>query len=217
MHLLPAVQKVEVIEPKGWWVEHGNAALLAAAAIGAAALAAYVAIRNQRQQLDHDRYLRNQDHIRDTIDAALVSANEGRNIMERFTSSIETIEEARDEGDDIPPAFIERAEKERAESLTKLQAMRAAQVRLETRLGESHLVATSHWSTVVAYTKIFTESLKGISANRDSSTREKDEDREDAALAAFVDFQEACHAWFRSLEREEKLTSGFRALLKLRD
>lgn len=202
--ILFGIEKVELVEPGGWWAQHGNALLLATAAIAAAGLAAFVAIRNQRQQLNHDRFLRSQDHIRDTIDAVLVSANEARNIMERLTAAVETMEETRDEGEDIPPRFFEEAERVRTSSLTNLQGMRAAQIRLETRLGESHPIATSHWDTVMAYGEIFTESQKGLVENRDPAVREKDEDREESARARFVDFQDACHAWFRALEKEAR-------------
>jgi hypothetical protein len=198
MSLLLGVQKVELVGSEDWWTHNSSAVILAVAAIVAAAIAAFFAIRNQREQLAHDRYLRNQDHIRDTIDAALVSANEVRNTVERVVASIEVIEEIRDEGRETSPAITEKAGTFREETMTKLQDMRAAQVRLETRLGEEHLIATSHWEALAAYNTLFQKAHGGIAGPRETSLREGDEEREDAARQAFEEFQGACHQWLSS-------------------
>src|SRR4051794_13194257 len=66
LYVLAKVQKVELVGGEGW-LEHNTIAL---AAIGAAALAALVAILNRRAELRHDREMRNRDHIREIIDSS---------------------------------------------------------------------------------------------------------------------------------------------------
>jgi len=197
--LLAGAQKIELVGGEGWWQKNGGSVALAIAAITAAAIAAYVAIRNHRQQLAHDRYLRNQDHMRNTIDAALVSANETRNAMDRFMASVETLEEARNENKDISEDFQDEAKGDADESLLRLQAMRAVQVRVETRLGIEHPVATSHRDAFASYNRIFTEVVDGLRANREEQVREGDAEREQVAQDGFEAFQTACHGWFQSL------------------
>lgn len=195
MDSLLAIQKVELVGHEDWWSHNASAVILAVAAITAAAIAAFIAIRNQQAQLAHDRYLRNQEHIRDTLDAALVSANEVRNMVERLIASIEVIEETREEGKEVPRDIDEIAEKFREESLSKLQGMRAAQVRLETRLGGEHPVAASHLNALLAYNTLFRKAHGGITGPREASIQEGDEERKHSAKHAFEGFQRACHQW----------------------
>ena len=59
MIFIAAVQQVELVSGESWWHQNSGSLVLAVAAVTAAVVAAYVAIHNQRQQLAHDRFLRN--------------------------------------------------------------------------------------------------------------------------------------------------------------
>ena len=196
--LIARVQQVELVGDKGWWHQNSDSMILAFAAITAAAIAAYVAIRNQREQLGHDRYLRKQDHIRNTVDEALISANEARTVMDHFMANIETAEEFRLEDEAIPPDVQEELDKIRESALAQLHAMLATQVRVEARLNESHPIATSHKELARAYSDLVGEGLDGIFRLRDEETRETDEERKEEGEEAFKQFQDACQEWFNS-------------------
>lgn len=149
--LIAGVQKVELVGGESWLSHDLGSILLAVAAITAAGLAAWVATRNHRQQLEHDRSLRKEDHIRDTIDAAVASANDALLTINGFLSNVQTTEVWREttnqilgdstltdaeqsEANATNEKWRRELEAERETCHPKLQTMRAVNVRLELRL-----------------------------------------------------------------------------------
>jgi hypothetical protein len=193
-----AIQHVELVGHESWLHKNSGSIVLAIAAMSAAALAAYVAVHNQRRQIEHDRFLRNQDHIRDTIDQALFSANETRNGLDQFMATIETAEEARSEKKEVPSTLQQQAHEERTLILAKLQAMLAAQARLEARLGDSHQVSKTHKKTALGFSRVVSAALDGVDSIRAESVRKEDPEREAEGEKAFREFQIASYTWFNS-------------------
>lgn len=190
---LLGVQKVELVGGESWF-EHNSVAI---AAITAAALAAFVAIVNQRAQLKHDRKMRNRDHIRDTIDNAIDTANRTRTAMRQFLSTLTTAEDQRSEHDvELPPEMVNRLTQLREKTISNIRSMRSAQTRLESRLEEDDSVVDAHKAMLSAFLTVFENTFKGIRANRPSATREEDSQREEELKSAFVGFQNACRDWF---------------------
>jgi len=195
---ITAVQKVELVGGGSWWHRNSGSLVLAIAAISAAIVAAYVAIHNQRQQLAHDRFLRNQDHIRDTLDKALLIGNEARDAMDNFMAGVQTLEAKRREEVEIPESTEEIVEKYEETTITRLHAMRGAQVRLETRLGKDDPVAVSHKAAFAALHTLLREGHDGVSGLREDEVSELDSAREKDAAMAFSSFQTACHDWLKN-------------------
>jgi hypothetical protein len=211
--LAVVVQKFEQVGGEGWLSSHIGSILVAIAAISAAGLAAHVAIRNQRQQLAHDRHLRNQDHLRDTIDAAVASASDAVLALSMFLSNIQAVEIWRETSDEAlgdagalqeDRVAARKAEEkwlgelmaERDTCYPKLNVMRATNVRLELRLGGRHPIVSSHERTREALFTLMSEAIGGILAIRPKSVSDGDDDRLDAAGDAFSDFRSACSRWF---------------------
>jgi hypothetical protein len=182
---------------ESWWDLYGSAVVLAVAAITAAVVAASVAIWSHRRQLAHDRDLRNREDVLNTIDSAVVSANEGRNTLDLFIAGIETIEERRDEEREPSSGLLAKTNELRDEGVSRIQAMRAAQVRLEIRFSKTGLVAETHKTALLAYNEFFIKALGGTNSQREKGVREGDEARENAATQAFEEFQAACRHWIK--------------------
>jgi hypothetical protein len=200
-----AIQKIELIGGESW-LEHNSVAI---AAITAAALAALVAVLNQRAQLKHDREMRNRDHIRDTIDSAIASANEALLAVGNFHSNVATAEEWRErempdqEDKAAKAASREREERwsseldrERDEAYPLIQSMRAANIRLEIRLGAAHPIVLSHDATRAAFFELFSASMGGVGKNRAQTERDKDGDLSRAVRDHFLEFRTAAQRWF---------------------
>lgn len=207
------VQTVRLLEPEGtWWAHNSGSVLLAVAAIFAASLAAYVASRNVRKQLAHDRLLRTQDRREDTIEAAVTSANEAVIDINSFASDVMTTEIWRGTAEEVladqsssadeKAAAVSASKKWRGEleakrdaCYPKLNAMRAANIRLELRLGDEHPIVATQDATREALFALFAESAGGVAVSREQFSRDGDDARVDDVGNAFTAFRDACYAW----------------------
>jgi hypothetical protein len=187
-----AVQEVELVGGESW-LEHNSVAI---AAITAAALAALVAVINQRAQLRHDRELRNHDHIRDTLDDAIIVANNARTAVEHFFNLVTTAEDQRQEKQrQLSKEAIDHLAEQREQAFSQIQSMRRAKARLEIRLEDSDRVVKAYQETLDAFAGLFRQTFRGIRKNRDAASREEDADREQTLDMAFSSFQTACREW----------------------
>lgn len=195
---------------ESWIDENSGSLLLAVAAIVAASLAAYVATRNHRQQLEHDAAMRNREHIRETLDMAVEGAEAAITEVVRFSTvleprlpttsadsprHIESTENADDEWEDEVGKAMKAAHGSRL-------PMWMHNVRLELRLGPGHPVVVQHerlrkvlsdWDEVLrsrSKAVINKESLQDIGVT-DDPWMEKIRD-------TFADFRLACIDWFNS-------------------
>lgn len=173
---------LEVQLDDGSWLS-GNlgSILLALAAFGAAALAAYVSIHNQGKQLQHDRNLHKREQTRDSIDAAAGAVSDAVLAVHAYVASNARAPKPVSKSQNTELA----AEKNRA--LSAMNAIRTTNVRLELRFGDEHQIVTTHEATRVALETMWKEPA--------AATEDNDE-RANAVGNAFVAFRAACHAWF---------------------
>lgn len=104
---------------EGWWAKNSGDFLLAGAAIFAAAVAAFVSTENRRKELAQDRYLRDREHIRDTLDATMSAA---QTAVGNFYAHVAPREAFRDEQRQraqhaVPPQTAEARERKCRKSL----------------------------------------------------------------------------------------------------
>lgn len=195
---LGVVQKVELVGGESWLEHHS----VAVAAITAAGLAAMVAVLNQRAQLKHDRYLRNRDHIRDTLDAAIAVANEMHVDVETFLISVTTLEGHRDGMGAVSLKDNEHSlEEKRWKVVSELQAMKAAQSRLEIRLEEEDPILEAYDATRRAFATLIQHSHVGVSENRPRDVREGDARRQGELESCFAALRKACRDWLADQPR----------------
>lgn len=188
-------QPVEVVlEHEGWWAHNSGPMVLAIAAITAAGLAAYVAIRNNRQQLEHDRDMRERAHVRDTIDAAMLGASATIHALSAVTSDLAVKKShAGTMGEEAEKTLEEETEKDLLKASSAESEMRANHLRLDLRLGSSHPIVVSHGGLREALTSASNALLSGII--RKDGERSPEEAHRIAALA-LEDFRSACRDWF---------------------
>jgi hypothetical protein len=210
-------QPLEVKEVGEGWLAHlAGPALLAVAAIFAAAIAAYVASRNHTEQLDHDRELRDREHIRDTIDAAFEAAHDLIRKVTVWENQIKFGEDKRTAYEEMAENATEEEAKTNAEEkleeinrgLTKegldiMETEIATTVflmRLRLRLGKDHRIVTEH----DAFRKAIKAQRKCLERGemRNRTTAEIDEAKrlDSASTQAAEVFLAACEEWFVTSE-----------------
>ena len=118
--------------------------------------------------------------------------------MDNLMAGVQTLEAKRREGMKIPEKSEEIVEEYEETAITRLHAMRGAQVRLETRLGKDDPVATSHNEAFSAFHDLLRAGHDGILQLREDKISALDNAREQAAKQAFSNFQEACHNWLKT-------------------
>jgi septal ring factor EnvC (AmiA/AmiB activator) len=214
LEFLAQVQRVELVDDGGWFTQHLDSFLLAIAAICAAGLAAYVAIRNHREQLAYDRHLRNQDHIRDTVDAAAAMANETVTAASLFQTQVKRTETLRtqlaalDPDKGVPEELLKATSREVSDAEQELTArdktlyealvkMHPMSARLQMRLGESDQITNTYETTRKVAVEAYGHIESSLTGNRQPAERASDATRVDALRDAFNEFRTACHDWFR--------------------
>jgi hypothetical protein len=197
-----------------WLSQNLGSMLLAVAAIMAASLAAYVATRNHRQQLEHDRQVRRDEHIRDVVDAAITSVSKAVRAATLLSATMQALEIWRDsygEPSATKPGSDEAADEEelkvklepaRGDAYNSLVELLQMGARLEMRLGPSHPISTSHAAVLKAMEELhFGASPAGVmEANREPDEVEAEKTRSAALTSAFAEFRRACHSWFTGSE-----------------
>lgn len=168
--------------PNESWLSHNAGSLMvAAAAFFAAGLAAYVATRNHRQLLEHDRFLQNKEQTRESMEKAVAAANDAIVSMHTYLNT------ARKEIEN------EKSVPTRAEVDEKLYTLETSTALLSLRLGESHTVVDKHAVIAEALRdllKVVTASAKDL-----SQFDQKVPAGRKAVGKAFADFRQACHSW----------------------
>jgi hypothetical protein len=130
------------VDHESWWAHNSGSIAVAIAAVVAAGLAAYVSIKNRREELAQNRELNERDHIRNTLDSVLeqidriMAANTSVYSRLAARDAIES-EDARKEWDSEIREHLSVAQNEEI-------AMRGRQVQLELRFGLDHPIASSH-------------------------------------------------------------------------
>ena len=188
--LLAVIREVELVSDESWWSENAGSILLAVAAASAACLAAYVANRNHKRQLAHDRDIQNQDHIREVIDAADVSLTDAHSALNEYVFSGGGSEDWRN---DLY-----------CEAQGKINAISNLTHRLRVRLGEDSEIAMTHDVICDALQDVLDDELKrrGGNGGSESSGLTRDDEVEVArwapVKAGFLEFRKECYAWFNS-------------------
>jgi hypothetical protein len=167
------VQKVELVGGEGWLSQNLGSLVLAAAAF----LAAYVVLRNHRQQLLYDRALRNRDYVRDTIDASAAAASDMRTTVDRLLATITTIEGQREEGagEDALLDLQKKGNAAHQEAINLMFTMREMEARLEIRLDRDHPIVTSYGALRRALNSLVSVAIPGFQQNRESQLKEHDQ------------------------------------------
>lgn len=196
---------------KSWWDKNSGDLLLSVAAIVAASLAAFVSIQNRKKELAQDRYLRDREHVRDTLDATVATMSAAQTAVGDFYAHVTHGEVFRDEQRQIaeqavPPetAKLEAREEELQEVLEAqrdkarplLQELAVSQVRLGIRLPEDHPIVTKHSAAYDAADNLFLALLPGVDDNRPQAHREADVKRNKLRHALNGNFRNACRDWF---------------------
>jgi len=197
---------------EGWINQNSGSVLVALAAIVAATLAAYTANRRHREQLAHDREMRNRDHTRDTLDAAVEGVSTAIESVSNFAAAVETIgsqlpdlhrETDPNLNDEVPADKIKRLAKIKDElSLARnaahdaRTAMHSSRLRLEIRLSKSHPIVESHnqlQTDLSAWGAVLTSYIN------QEQTGAVEDDRYVNAVASDLDrFRLACGEWLSS-------------------
>jgi len=186
--LLAVVQKVEIVGGESW-LEHNSVAI---AAITAAILAATVAVLNHRRQLAHDRSLRNQDHVRDTIDEATKVCGIAYQATIRLIAALGTLEASLKRDPGAPREIVMEA---RNASGERMQEMVTELTRLEMRLGRKHAVANAYRETLRGIATMLREKVLEPDAETAEVLKLREE-REKALNDAYDEYRDACYAWF---------------------
>ena len=196
--LVLAIQKVELVSDESW-ASQNSALVLALAALGAASLAAMVAIVTQRWQLAHDRSLRKQDQTLDAIDAAITGVNDANDAVIEFGAAVTGFEAFRDHpqlAKGNAQEWQSAADEKRDLALPRLMTLRGMGFKLETRLGRDHPIVACFDSARVAANERYTHFLPGVHGNRAEEQRGGDKSRMEAARDTLFELQSACYTWF---------------------
>jgi hypothetical protein len=208
-----------------WWHELVGPVLLAATAIGAAAIAARTANARQAEQLAHDRELqarqlrydreqRNRQHVRDTVDAAIANLDSAVRAITLYEGTLQDGDFLRNRmreaiGDETASDQFRRdAESGVADARQELSALSNAvfsatielvsqRLRLALRLGKENVIVRTDGAFVAAYT-----ALHDVLIGCDREARLTDEDQAKMDIAAAVmneatgAFVTSCEEWF---------------------
>jgi hypothetical protein len=207
--LLLGAQQIELIGGgEGWFTRNA----IAIAAITAAGLAAYVAIRNQRRQLAHDRLMRSRDYVRDAIDEAAKAAGEARIAVEEALEACQELEQRRDEIEKrrkgnpgrMGPWGIsddeDAADKKLRLAKKSLHHMREARSRLNLRLAHDDPVVVAYETLREALRSLFPVD-EPVKSNRARAIRDADEIRLKAVQDAHAQFRRTGVAWMHALPK----------------
>jgi hypothetical protein len=133
--------QVGPVNHESWWSHNSGSIAVAIAAIVAASLAAYVSIRNRREELTQSRDLNERGHIRDTLDSALEQIDQTIAAIIEVASDLAIKDRV---NDDAREAWKVGSEEHLDRAVVDVLVMRGQQVRLELRLGPEHPIALRH-------------------------------------------------------------------------
>jgi hypothetical protein len=205
------IQKVEPVADQSWEAAVLGPGLIALAAVFAAGLAAWVAVRNTRHQLEHDRRVRSRDHIRDAIDQAAAAFEATRTGSDKLLSCVRGLELLRkaqaaapySETGPLQPDQLRKPEEEtlqqgrvaREEAYAGLFRMEGSIARLELRLDRGDPIIGSYDHLREAILEMVQRLSPGLADNRIGSPV-GDQTRRDLVTRRFDAFRRACYEWF---------------------
>jgi hypothetical protein len=204
-----AIQKVELIGGESWWSHNSGSLFIGLAAIIAAGLAAYISIRNHKQQLAHDREIRDRDATRNAIENAVEGiANLVLKVV-IFSAQVDRIEKSRrpvektdsegegqsSERQEEIAGILTATKKALPEIHAATNRMHANTFLLAIRLGKNHSITTAHAKTQRALKQWFLNVNRGRSKNRDEAQRKEMDDLVSEVGASREKFESACFNW----------------------
>lgn len=190
------IQRVELVSNGSWLSENIGSIVIAVAAITAAFLAAFVADRNHKRQLAHDRFLHNRDDTRAVMDAAVEAMSDA---SEAFTDYV----------------YMGDSETERFElhntAQEKINGVKYMTDRLRFRMGEQHGITEKHREVATELQKALNVEIErrgGHLAPQDPPNSEKAREEMWASVKApYDEFRRACHAWLSELPKRSRRKS----------
>lgn len=209
--LVAEISQIELVDNEGWLEQIAGPAMIAIAAIIAAALAAWVAIRNTQHQLDHDQRVRNREHIRDAIDEAAAAFEAAFTGSDKLFSHVWALEMIRKTGrgagtrgegtlqpnnwQEAEQQTVEEGQAAREEAFAGVFRMEGAIGRLELRLDKEDPLITSYRGLHDALLELVTRMSRGLNDNRILDPR-VDEEKREAVVSQFAAFRKASYSWF---------------------
>lgn len=208
--LLLGIQKLEAVGGS-WLDENLGSILLAFAAITAAALAALVAILNQRRQLAHDRFLRNQERTCDSVDDATVRLGDARVAVEKLAGGVLALDRIRNGEllNQLTPdqllqpramqekkKLVSQLQRARNSALSAIVGMQEAAGRLELRLADIHPVVEVYRALLLNLRLQHRLAEQGIAAPLNHGAEEKIHELEETFEALARDYRTTCYSWF---------------------
>jgi hypothetical protein len=182
-------------------------ALIAGTAVFAAWLAARTANNRQREQLDHDRDMRDREDIRDTLDGSSERAETCLRGLRGFSAAIQA---ARPKGseEELDEADAEELRKEvlnaQGQAHGHLQEMIADLIRIGLRFPEEDPITECHMDLHDAYEEWYDAMAADWAGDSDDSKEDAVPQAEKAAAKAFEQFMLNCRAWFAGVSEGEE-------------
>jgi len=207
-----SIQKFEIVGGESWLSHNLGSVLIGLAAIVAAGVAAFVSIRNHKQQLTYDREIRDREGTRQAIDNAVRGMSDF--ILQGVTLSgnVMELEEARTALEEIDPeetdalarqqGTVDRANAAVQQVVPLLSAatntIHADTIHLAIRVGKDHPLATTQMKTREALKSWVLVLGIGSSRNRTEEELEAARERTKEFRSARSAFETACLAWMTS-------------------
>jgi hypothetical protein len=158
---------------------------------------------NLEEELAQDRYLRDREHVRDTLDATVATMSTAQTAVGDFYAHVIHSETFRDEQRQIAQravspetAELEALEKklrdmleaQRDKARPQVQEPAVSQVRLGIRLPEGHPIAVTHAAAYNAASDLLKALLPGVEDNRPQAERDADGTRNELRHALNRDY-----------------------------
>ena len=214
-----SIVEVEVVREAFGFPPSGSN-LVAIAAVAAALIAAYVAIRNHGKQLEHDQRMRDREHARLVVGSAIDRLVRAREVVAGFREAVRSLGVDRKRADHFnpktdPPQMLSEIEatvrvgekKARAADRmlrTLIPELEADSTRLGIFVGAGMGVSKHHHEAIWAIGALHDSLVNGIDIAR---IRQEEED-EERFLNHFHEgrnsFEAACREEFRYLDPAEK-------------
>jgi hypothetical protein len=181
------------VSHESWWSQNSGSIAVAVAAIVAASLAAYVAIKNRREELAQSRELNERNHIRNTLDSVFEQIDRTMAVQTDVVSSLAVRDMADDETE--RSIWLPEIQEMVSKANNELLVMRGRQVRLELRLGKDHPIPNSHRELLEELSEWLSSMVKR-SVSPDPIDTKKDMDSADTVAEKFSYFRADCGNWF---------------------
>ena len=211
--LVAGIQKVELVGGESW-LQHNIGAIVV---FVAAAIAATVAIWNQGRQLAHDRHLRNQERMRDTLDATISFTSVTHQRVTRFRLAVAAVEASREENQrvadsaeargsdpdeeqkklkELEAALREELVKERELVVPRIEELEASRTRLSIRVEPDDPILLAYAQFQEATAGLALALVGGMDENRTKEARAADTELDKKFKDTYKAFVIACRSKF---------------------